>query len=199
MFGVRMSINWFVFAGLAIVILLQVVFISAILSIVVIPIYYAIKNSRLKARIVWLTNRKLKLILLLMTLSISGLAVYSSYYPGESEYINEFERETGLNFPSSYTFISKELSIPDMHGRDYSNAVVELSAAEYKALFDKIMNDSTFLSADKLYAEDSIKSDNSTFSRENYLEKYTSKCACKNRISVSFLDDNKTIHISRSP
>jgi hypothetical protein len=64
--------------------------------------------------------------------------MYTALYPTESFYKREFQKITGLPFPSSGSFLFKEASYPDIHGDYDSCALVQVSDRDYGNLRSKM-------------------------------------------------------------
>jgi len=133
-------------------------------------------------------------------LAIGGLVIvalvfwiYIAFYPLDSFYKEDFEYYSKLTFPPSGRIISKEASYPDIHGKYSSDAVVELSKADYSLLLRKLGSDSTF------------KADTVIGYASQYFEKVTIGIAKKDiiqivrksKLNIGFHKDKRTIIIER--
>lgn len=88
--------------------------------IVAIPLYFLLRFLNNKYfNLIWLTNRRLKIILSLAVILFASYQVYIAFYPTDSFYIDEFESNTKITFPKSGKIIIKGATYPDIHG-DYS-------------------------------------------------------------------------------
>ncbi|NOY51051.1 MAG: hypothetical protein GXO88_10890 [Chlorobi bacterium] len=113
-----------------VIIVLYVLFLFGLVAIisflVSIPIYYLIKygkNKLFKTDSIWLTDKKIKLILTAMIILFSAYQTYTAFYPTDSFYIDEFANNTNIEFPSNAKILVKGASYPDIHG-DYSASAI---------------------------------------------------------------------------
>ena len=70
--------------------------------------------------------------------------IYTSIYPRDEFFVEEFESNTSLPFPKSGSILRKEASFPDQHGHYISMAVIHLSEQDYNDLYQKLSVDSIF-------------------------------------------------------
>lgn len=85
----------------------------------------------------WLTKKGQKKIGVIILVAIFGFLTYSIYtaiYPSNQFYIDEFEINTGLEFPKSGKITIKDSNYPDQHGDYGSTAIIEFNKIEYEQL-----------------------------------------------------------------
>ncbi len=76
-----------------------------------------------------------------------GLSIYftwTAFFPSDDFYEEEFEQNTGYEFPKSGVIIAKDAGYPDLHG-DYSAfAIIELDKDAFENLKSKLQHNSDF-------------------------------------------------------
>lgn len=70
-----------------------------------------------------------------------GYSVYDAIYPSDSFYEKEFEHVSGMSFPKSGVITQKYSTYPDIHGDYTSCALIELSAADYNLIRQKLISE----------------------------------------------------------
>ncbi len=175
---------------------------SLLLSVLTVPIYQLAKilRDKINKDTSWFTNKRIKYILGVASITFSIFVIYLAYFPTESTYVQEFEEETELAFPASGKFISKYTSFPDMHGRDYTEAVIEFSKEDYKSLLNDVTKNVTFDSTSLEDTENKqLNSLTDSLKIENPVNKSNKKTVRKKRYTIVFANDGKTINTYRDP
>ena len=103
--------------------------------------YYSIKYPN---KININTKRRVKHLLIALTVLIATYHTYTAFYPTDSFYYDEFKRVTLREIPKSARIIEKEASYPDFHGDYSSECKIKLSKEDYLKLFNAIIKDKRF-------------------------------------------------------
>jgi hypothetical protein len=151
----------------------------------------------------WLTKKGYKKIGLVVLLSVVFLTIYSSYttfYPTDSFYEDEFEYNTTLNVPKSIDIIAKDASYPDTHG-DYSAiAIFRTNEQEFNEILNAIQKDIKF-QRDTIpfkYSK-TTESLNKTYSEKSFSENFVLNRTDRDLIfNISFNSQDKLICIERN-
>jgi hypothetical protein len=171
----------------ALLLLLLIVLVLAILIglplFVIIYPYKKLRKTRFK---------KYAFIIPLLIIGLFVYLFYDSIYPSDSFYEDDFVSITNLTFPQSGIILAKEADYPDQHGHYTSVAVVSLSTTDYKALFEKVINDKTF-------ETDTIIGESSGYRKvtEGIKDSDIKKIMRKGKMVIGFLNDNRRIIIER--
>ena len=89
----------------------------------------------------WLLKRgyrKLALLFPATILVVVGYGAYVSLVPRDTVYKKDFEKYSGVPFPSSGKIIKKYASYPDLQGDYISVALIELSSGDYQTLKEEL-------------------------------------------------------------
>jgi hypothetical protein len=89
----------------------------------------------------WLVRRgfrKLAIIIPAMIIAVVGYGAYVSLGPPDSFYKEDFEKYSGMKFPSSGEIIKKYATYPDLHGEYISVALIHLSSSDYQELKEEL-------------------------------------------------------------
>ena len=118
--------------------------------------------------------------------------IYTSFYPTDSFYKEDFEFITKIELPKSANIITKDANYPDIHGKYSSVAVVKLSINDYNVLLDRIKKDSSFtpqshIGTGSIYHEITSGID----------QKEIIKIFRKKKMIIAFLNDNSRIILER--
>jgi hypothetical protein len=70
--------------------------------------------------------------------------IYNAVYPGNNFYVQDFEKNTGILFPSSGRIIKKDATYPDIHGHYSSRAIIEFSTSDYLHTVQTLQSDAKF-------------------------------------------------------
>jgi len=85
--------------------------------------------------------KKIKYSCIILTFLIAGYETYTSFYPTDSFYFDEFRTVTLREPPASSEIIKKESTYPDLHGDYSSSCQIVLSKSDFLKLFKSISND----------------------------------------------------------
>jgi len=142
--------------------------------------------------------KKPALTIFILILFSLAYFIYAAFYPNDSFYRKDFEKNTALAFPISAVIIKKEVTFPDIHGTYTSKAIIRLSVQDYHTVYQKLMTDPVF------------KADTSSYHfLEDTLEFFKTKGIDENKINtiligvreaqfkVGFVNDSKTIVFER--
>lgn len=77
----------------------------------------------------------------LIFLGFVSYSIYDAIYPSDSFYEKEFERVSGMSFPKVGVITQKYSTYPDIHGDYTSCALIELSAADYNLIRQRLMSE----------------------------------------------------------
>jgi hypothetical protein len=155
-----------------------------VLPIIIIKLFYS-----------WFYKKGLKniaKIFITLCLAFFSYNIYTAFFPNESFYIEEYEINTNLNFPKNVKFISKYASYPDIHGDYISICLVQLSATEFYKLYNKVVNDSSFIADESIYCLNYIGNKISEIEKNNII-----KIVRKNGIQIGFINNQQKIIISK--
>jgi hypothetical protein len=98
----------------------------------------------------WLLKRgfrKLALLFPALIIVVVGYGAYVSLVPRDTFYKEDFEKYSGINFPSSGRILKKYATYPDLQGEYISVALIRLSPSDYQALKEEL-NQSKSLAVD---------------------------------------------------
>lgn len=70
--------------------------------------------------------------------------IYTSVYPTQGFYINDFETNTAFSFPPSGIFPEKDATYPDIHGDYTAKAIIQFSQQDYRSVYQKLRADKQF-------------------------------------------------------
>jgi len=113
--------------------------IIAVILIIIIGLIYLIFR--------WLNKiGKTKTGVMVFTLIFLGLTylIYTALNPTDGFYIDEFETNTGLEFPESGKVKSKSATYPDQHGDYSAQAVFKLDKKDFLKITEQIQKSSKF-------------------------------------------------------
>ncbi len=149
-----------------------------------------------------MTNRRLKLILSLVTILFASYHVYIAFYPSDSFYVDEFESNTKITFPKSGNIIIKGASYPDIHGDYSSSAIFSVDENDFHSILNKIKASKEFQldNCDFSFGME-IRSKSSSFNEENFKIRYADPYECKQSIPgfiIAFDEKNKLITFDRN-
>lgn len=119
--------------------LTEFIIITAIILVIIIGIIYLIFR--------WLNKiGQTKIGLWVFALMFFGLTyfIYTSLYPTDGFYKDEFENHTGLKFPKSGKIFVKNATFPDQHGDYSAHAVFKVDRKDFLKLTEQIQKSSKF-------------------------------------------------------
>jgi len=170
--------------------------ILGLLAIISIPIIISYFGYKL------LTKTRLRKFAFVFPIIIIGAFIYivfRGFYPEDSFFKEEFERNSGINFPSSGDIIEKEATYPDFHGDYQAYAIMEVDENEYWKLESKFLKSPLF----KVYSKNQDIRFTLNFRdlTNTYNENETEIAFYYNQgiwFKVTFLKDRKRIIFERS-
>lgn len=148
----------------------------------------------------WLRKKGYKKVGLAILAIVTFWTIYTSYtafYPTNSFYKDEFEYNTGLDFPKSGDILTKDASYPDLHGDYSATAVFKTDQEDFKQILTAIQKDSKFQLDTIPFKFNLANFDN------NVKETSFNKCFKLNRqdrdlvFTISFNDKDNLIAIQR--
>jgi hypothetical protein len=147
----------------------------------------------------WLKRKGYKRSAYILPTIIIGLflfTVYRTFYPMDSFYIKEFEKNTAMVLPKSAKVLEKEANAPYLWNDYKAQAIISVSEQDYKTILSEVRSDNDYtLSTDPYHF----------IGLEVVLEMLESKEGSRDRIAllfmggrtsqfyIGFLKDGKTI------
>lgn len=109
-----------------------------IITFIVIPILGVLFLWFLVKRLYRKGYKKLSIFIPVLIIIFVGYEVYTSLYPNDNFYIEDFEKYSGMKFPVSGKILEKAATYPDLHGHYMSMALIQLSDSDYLELKNKL-------------------------------------------------------------
>lgn len=81
---------------------------------------------------------KLALLFPALIIVVVGYGAYISLVPRDSFYKEDFEKYSGIDFPSSGRILKKYATYPDLQGEYISVALIRLSTSDYRTLREEL-------------------------------------------------------------
>lgn len=127
---------------------------------------------------------------------VVGYVVYVAIYPSSDFYKTDFEEVTNMEFPHSGIIKYKTASYPDHFGDYTSSFLIEFEQADLKKLENQLK---TYGFEEK---ENNMHSNELNYieqknGRKNYSKQFVIDTIIGKYYSVGFLDDNKSIIVTR--
>jgi len=148
----------------------------------------------------WLTKKGYKIIGLTILATISIWSIYSFYtafYPTDSFYEDEFKNNTGLDFPKSGDFLTKDASYPDIHGDYSATALFRTNKNEFNLILNSIQMDAKF-QLDTIQFKFNSANFDKTIKETNFTKRFTLNSEDRDLIfTISFNDIDNLINIQR--
>lgn len=149
----------------------------------------------------WLTKKGYKKVGLTILVTTTIWTIYSSYtaiYPTDSFYKDEFEDNTGLDFPKSGDILTKEASYPDLHGDYSATALFKTDKNDYNLILTTIQKDNKF-QLDSIPFKFNLPNFDTTIKEASFTKCYTLNRQERDLIfTISFNDKNNLIEIQRN-
>ena len=146
----------------------------------------------------WLTKKGYKKIGIIILGTVTIWTVYSSYtafYPTDSFYEDEFEYNTGLDFPTSGDILTKDASYPDLHGDYSATALFKTDKNDFNKILATIQNDNKF-QLDTIPFKFNLANFDTTIKETSFTKCYTLNRQDRNLIfTISFNDNDNIIEI----
>ena len=169
---------------------MELIFLLAYILIIGIPLAIIVLGYK------WLSRKGYKKVAQLFLIVTAGYLIYSFYtafYPNESFYRDEFERNTNLRLPKDAEFISKDATFPDQHGKYISYALVHIDTASY----DKLLNEVTFNPVFLKDPQDLLIKSLQYKTTNGIADEEIEKIAKRKKMVIVFLKDKKRILLER--
>ena len=135
-------------------------------------------------------------ILAFLPIFIVGYFVYDAFYPSSEFYKTDFKEVTNMDFPESGNIIYKTASFPDHFGDYTSSFLVEFEESDLKKIEDKLKN-SGFEEKENKMSSNELDYIENKKGRKNYSKEYIRQRKNGKHYSIGFLDDNKSVIITR--
>lgn len=148
----------------------------------------------------WLTKKGYKKIGLVILTTVTIWTVYSSYtafFPTESFYEDEFEYNTGLDFPISGDILTKDASFPDLQGNYSATALFKTDKNDFNRILSAIQNNNGF-QLDTIPFKFNLANFDTTIKEANFTKCYTLKRHDRDLVfTISFNEKDSLIEIQR--
>ncbi len=178
-----------------------ILFIFSILGLLVYLIYIPIKRRLLRSG--KLSSLKSMVINLLYACFIFLISLYASiiaFNPSDGFYKEEFEQNSGIDFPASGKILKKKSWYPDTHGSYWAASSFEISEEEYDSLLNKMLINAQFMidtSKQGIGCTNDFKIIEADLKRDNFKMTFVHKN--KEWFKIAFIDDKKTILFESAP
>lgn len=140
-------------------------------------------------------NKKWRIIALTPIL-IVGYFIYGAIYPSSDFYKTDFKEVTKMEFPKSGIIKYKTASFPDHFGDYTSSFLVEFDHADLEKLESKLKTNGFEEKENKMHSNE-LEHIERKKRRKNYSKQYVIDSIASKHYSVGFLDDNKSVIITR--
>lgn len=140
-------------------------------------------------------NKKYRLLAFIPIL-IVGYFVYNAIYPDSDFYKEDFKEVTDIEFPSNATITDKSASYPDQFG-DYSSSFLAEFDEDFIKQLEQSLNNNGFVKTEDIMHTNELQYIEERKGSRKYMVKY-SKVGTGKFFSVGFLDDNKSIIVTRT-
>ena len=135
-------------------------------------------------------------ILFYIPIFVVGYFIYDGIYPSSEFYKIDFKEVTEMKFPESGKIIYKTASFPDLHGDYTSSFLVEFDESDLTKIENKLKNDGFEEKENNMNSSELDYIENKK-GQKKYSKVYTRQLKNGKHYSVGFLDDNKTVIITR--
>jgi len=148
----------------------------------------------------WLTKKGYKRVGLAILATITIGTIYFSYtafYPTGSFYEDEFEDNTGLDFPNSGDILTKDASYPDQHGDYSATALFKIDQNDFNLILNSIQKNAKF-KLDTIPFKFNLANIDTKIKETSFTKCYTLNRQDRNLIfTISFNDNDNIIEIQR--
>lgn len=135
-------------------------------------------------------------LLSIIPIIIVGYFIYEAMYPDVDFYKRDFKEITEMEFPKNGEIIFKSASFPDQFGDYASSSLVELGKDDIKKLEMNLKNKGFTKKENKMNTEVLNYIENKKGARV-YSAEYSKEINGGLYYSVGFLDDNKSVIVTR--
>ncbi|UNY99184.1 hypothetical protein MQE36_02270 [Zhouia spongiae] len=140
-------------------------------------------------------NKKWRIIALTPILMV-GYFIYGAIYPSSDFYKTDFKEVTKMEFPESGIIKYKTASFPDHFGDYTSSFLVEFDQADLEKLESELKTNGFEEKENKMHSNE-LEQIERKKGRKNYSKQYIFDSIASKHYSVGFLDDNKSVIITR--
>lgn len=140
-------------------------------------------------------NKKWRIVALTPIL-IVGYFIYGAIYPSSDFYKTDFKVVTKMEFPENGIIKYKMASFPDHFGDYTSSFLVEFDQTDLEKLENEIKTTGFEEKENKMYSNE-LDHIEQKMGGKNYSKQYIIDSIVGKHYSVGFLDDNKSVIITR--
>lgn len=140
-------------------------------------------------------DKKLRIIALVPILVV-GYLVYDSIYPSSDFYKKDFKEVTNMEFPKSGMIKYKTASFPDHFGDYTSSFLVEFDQNDLTNLENQLKKNGVEEKDDNMESKQ-LNYIEQKIGIKNYSKQYVIDTIVSKYYSIRFLDDNKSVIITR--
>ncbi|MFI0429982.1 hypothetical protein [Mariniflexile sp. HMF6888] len=140
-------------------------------------------------------NKKWRIIALTPILLV-GYFIYGAIYPSSDFYKTDFKEVTKMEFPESGIIKYKTASFPDHFGDYTSSFLVEFDQMDLEKLERELKTNGFEEKENKMHSNE-LEHIERKKGRKNYSKQYIIDTIASKHYSVGFLDDNKSVIITR--
>ncbi|MEO0045313.1 MAG: hypothetical protein RL705_504 [Bacteroidota bacterium] len=135
-------------------------------------------------------------LLSFLPILIVGYFVYDAIYPDSEFYKTDFKEVTEIEFPKNGEIVFKTASFPDNFGDYTSSFLVELDKVNLKKIEENLIKIGFEKKESKMNTDELEYIENKKGNKK-YISIYTKETESDKLYSVGFLDDNKSVIITR--
>jgi hypothetical protein len=135
-------------------------------------------------------------ILALIPILIVTYFIYDAIYPDTEFYKTDFKEVTEMEFPENGEIVYKSASFPDNFG-DYSSSFLAEFDKNYIKRLEKHIKTKGFIKKENKMGSDELDYIERKKGSRKYLAEYYKEIESGKYYSIGFLDDNKTVIITR--
>jgi len=135
-------------------------------------------------------------IIALTPILLVGYFMYGAIYPSSDFYKTDFNEVTNMEFPESGIIKYKTASYPDHFGDYTSSFLAEFEQADLKKLESQLKTNGFEEKENKMHSNE-LEFIERKKGKINYSKQFVIDTIVSKHYSVGFLDDNKTVIITR--
>lgn len=140
-------------------------------------------------------DKRLRLLALIPILTV-GYFIYDAVYPSAEFYKTDFKEVTNMEFPENGKIKYKIASFPDHFGDYTSSFLAEFEQTDLKRLENQLKNQG-FKEKENKMSSNELDYIERKKGRKAYTKQYIFEMENGKHYSVGFLDDNKSVIITR--
>ena len=140
-------------------------------------------------------DKRLRLLAIIPILTV-GYFIYDAVYPSAEFYKTDFKEVTNMEFPESGKIKYKTASFPDHFGDYTSSFLAEFEQTDLKRLENQLKNGG-FEEKENKMSSNELDYIERRKGRKAYTKQYVRQRKNGKHYSVGFLDDNKSVIITR--